>query len=140
MHGVHFHYCGCDIKIHSVVDISDESDTHVISDEHATAWEELYVPSIHAGEDPNRAPTEIAPSTPVPQEGEVPSISDTPHFEPDQGDPSPEEPATGVATMFETLIATIAKGPYVPSIIIRSRVTDTYRFSPSTFQVHTHIG
>ena len=66
--------------MHSVVDISDESDIPVISDEHATAWEELYVPSIHAEEDPNQAPTEVAPSTPVPQEGEVPSIPETPHL------------------------------------------------------------
>ena len=98
---MHFHYYGCDINISSVVDISSESDIHVISDEHATAWEELYVPSIHEREDPNRAPTGIAPSTPVPQEGEVPSIPDTPRFEPDQGDPSPEEPAIGVATRIE---------------------------------------
>ena len=37
-------------------------------------------------------------STPVPHEGETPSIPDTPHFVPDQGDPSPEEPSVGVAT------------------------------------------
>ena len=36
---VHIHYCGCDIQIHSVVDISDGSDVHVVSEEHATAWE-----------------------------------------------------------------------------------------------------
>ena len=86
------------MQIHSVVDISL---IHVISDEHAKAWEELYVPSIHAREDPNQAPTEIAPSTLAPQEREVPSIPDTPHFDPDQGDPSPEEPAIGVATRIE---------------------------------------
>ena len=54
--------------------------------------------STHTGEDPNQAPTEIAPSTHVTQEGEAPSIPDTPHFVPDQGDPSPEEPAIGTAT------------------------------------------
>ena len=48
-------------------------------------------------EDPNQAPTEVAPSIPTPLEGEVPSISETPHFQPDQGDPSPEEPAIRVA-------------------------------------------
>ena len=51
--------------LHSVVDVSDESDIPVISDEHATAWEALYVPSIHTREDPNQAPTEVAPSTHV---------------------------------------------------------------------------
>ena len=80
------------------MDVSDESDTPVISDEHATAWEALYVPSIHTKEDPNQAPTEVALSTRATQEGEAPSIPDTPHFNPDQGDPSPEEPATGIAT------------------------------------------
>ena len=81
------------------MDISDESDIH--AEEHAIAWEELYVPSIHSREDPSRAPTELAPSTPVSQEGEVPSIPDTPHLDPDQGDPSPEEPAIGIATRVE---------------------------------------
>ena len=37
-------------------------------------------------------------STHATQEGEAPSIPDTPHFYPDQGDPSPEEPASGIAT------------------------------------------
>ena len=69
-----------------------------ISEEHATAWEALYVPSVHTREDPNQAPTEVAPSTDVPQEGEAPSIPETPHFNPDHGDTSPEEPAVGVAT------------------------------------------
>ena len=59
------------LKIHSVVDITDESDIHVVSEEHATAWEELYVPSIHSREDPN-PPTELAPSTPVPKKGRHP--------------------------------------------------------------------
>ena len=99
--GVHISYCGFDIQIYSVVDVSDESDIPVISDEHATAWEALYVPSIHTREDPNQAPTEIAPSTPAIQEGEAPSMPETPHFHPDQGDPSPEEPAIGVATRIE---------------------------------------
>ena len=31
-------------------------------------------------EDPNRAPTEVAPSSPVPREGETPSLPGTPHF------------------------------------------------------------
>ena len=95
------HYCGCDIQIHSVIDVSNESEVPVISDEHATAREALYVPSEHTWEDPNQAPTEIAPSTHDAQEGETPSIPETPHFVPDRGDPSPEEPAIGVATRIE---------------------------------------
>ena len=92
------HYCGCDIQIHSVIDVSDASDVPGISDEHASAWEALYIPSVHTQEDPNQALTEIAPSTRSAKEGETPSIPETPHFEPDQGDPSPEEPAIGTAT------------------------------------------
>ena len=82
------------------MDVSDESTPYVISDdsdEHATAWEALYIPSTHTREDPNQAPTEIAPSTHVTQEGEAPPIPDTPHFAPDQGDPSPDELAIGTA-------------------------------------------
>ena len=70
------HYCGCDVQVHSVVDVSTESDIPVISDEHATAWGELYVPSDDRLDDPNQAPTEVAPSTPVPHE-EMLSIPDT---------------------------------------------------------------
>ena len=66
--GVHLHYCGCDIQIHSVVDVSDESDVPVISDEQATAWEALYVPSVDTRKDPNQAPTEVAPSPHATQE------------------------------------------------------------------------
>ena len=33
----------------------------------------------------------------ISEEGEAPSIPDTPHFQPDQGDTSPEEPAVGTA-------------------------------------------
>ena len=92
------HYCGCDIQIHSVIDVSDESDDLCVSDKHATAWEALYVPSVPTREDPNQAPTEVAPSTRDVEEGEIPSVPETPHFKPDQGDTSPEEPAVGTAT------------------------------------------
>ena len=72
------------------------------SDGHATAWEELYGPfAMTRKRIQHQGPTEIAPSMPVPQEGEAPSIPDTPHFDPDQGDPSPEEPAIGIATRIE---------------------------------------
>ena len=166
------------MRIHSFVDISDESDIPVISDEHATAWEALYVPSIHSREDPNQAPTEVAPSTHVTREGEVPSIPETPNFEPDRGDQSPDEPAIGTATRVvakermtqtppllsrliqgyldhtgiehahiikwtmesEIQIVIIAREPLVLFTTIRLQATDIYRFSPSTFQAHTHIG
>ena len=45
----------------------------------------------------HQAPTEVAPSTHDVEEGEIPSVPDTPHFKPDQGDTSPEEPAMGTA-------------------------------------------
>ena len=85
------HYCGCDIQIHSVIDVSDESEDPCVSDRHATAWEALYVPSVPTREDPNQAPTEVAPSTRDVEEGETPSVPETPHFKPDQGDTSPED-------------------------------------------------
>ena len=65
---VHIHYCGCDINTQSVVEISEGSDIHVVADEHATAWEELYLSSVPSRGDPNRAPTEVAPSTPAPHD------------------------------------------------------------------------
>ena len=92
------HHCGRDIQIHSVIDVSDESEDPCVSDRHATAWEALYVPSLPTREDPNQAPTEIAPSTRDDEEGEAPSVPATPHFNPDQGDTSPEGPAKGTAT------------------------------------------
>ena len=49
-------------------------------------------------EDPNQAPTAVAPSTRDVEEGEIPSALETPHVKPDQGDTSPEEPAMGTAT------------------------------------------
>ena len=97
--------------------VSDESDVPVISDEHATAWEALYVPSKHTREDPNQAPTEIAPSTQVAQEGETPSIPDTPHFDPDRGDPSPTEPAIGVATRIQAKERMTQKPPLLSGLI-----------------------
>ena len=100
--GCSTHYCGCDSQIHSVVDISDGSDVQVVSPEHATAWEDLYVPSIppHA-----RIPTKhrqklhLLPQFHMKERHHQYQI--TPHFDPDQGDPSPEEPAIGVATKVE---------------------------------------
>ena len=59
--------------------MSDEGDDPCVSDRHATAWDALYVPSIPAREDPNQAPTEVATSTHDVEEGEIPSVPETPH-------------------------------------------------------------
>ena len=88
--------------IYSRIEVSEGSDIHVVSDENDSAWETLFVPSTSSHRDPNRAPTEVAPSTPVLKEGETPSIFETPRFDPDQGDPSPDERAIGVATKIES--------------------------------------
>ena len=76
------HYCGCDIQIQSVVDVSDDDE----------------VPSVA---DPNEAPTEVAPSIPAMEEGETHSIPETPHVEPEHGALPPVDDAVGVATRIE---------------------------------------
>ena len=109
---VNIHYCGCDVKLYSVVEVGSESDVPVISDEH--------VPSVDPRQDPNQASTEVDPSSPARQEGETPSIPDTPCFHPDQRDPSPEEPAIGVATR----IAAKERMTQTPPLL--SRLTQGY--------------
>ena len=66
-------------------------------DERALAWEALYVPSTSDEKDPNKAPTEVAPSFPDKEQGEPPSIPETPHCDPEQGDVSPEDLTRGEA-------------------------------------------
>ena len=114
---MHVNYCGCDIKKQFVVEVSEGSDIHVVSDEHDSAWETLFVPSTSSHRDPNRAPTEAAPSTPVPQEGETPSIPEKPYFDPDQGDPSPDDPAIGVVTTIESKKRMTQTPPLVSRLI-----------------------
>ena len=92
------HYCGCDIQLQSVITVSEEGETPCDYDEHTLAWEALYVPSTPDGMDPNKAPTEIAPSIPDVEQGETPSIPETPHYDPAQGDVSPEDTVRGEAT------------------------------------------
>ena len=92
------HYCGCDIQLQSVITISDEGELPSELDEHALAWEALYVPSTLDDRDPNKAPTEVAPSIPEEEQGETPSIPATPHYDPEQRDVSPEDAAKGEAT------------------------------------------
>ena len=90
------HYCGCDILLHSVVAVSDDDEVPTISD--SSRWASLYRPLEPTMADPNAAPTEVAPSTPALEEGETPSIPETPHLEPDQGAIPPEGEVVGVAT------------------------------------------
>ena len=92
------HYCGCDIQLQSVITVSEGEETPSEPDGHALAWEALYVPSTPDERDPNKAPTEVAPSIPDAEQGETPSIPETPHYDPAQGDVSPEDPAKGEAT------------------------------------------
>ena len=93
------HYCGCDIQIQSVVAVSDDGEVPVISD--SSEWASLYRPLLPSVVDPNEAPTEVAPSTPLVEEGETHSIPETPHLEPDQGASSPVDDAVGIATRIE---------------------------------------
>ena len=58
------HHCGCDIQIQSIITVSDEGELPREPDEHALAWEALYVPSASDERDPNKAPTEVALSSP----------------------------------------------------------------------------
>ena len=93
------HYCGCDVQLHSVVAVSDEDEVPVISD--SSSWASLYRPLAPTLVDPNEAPTEVAPSTPVVEEGETPSIPETPHIQPEDGALPPADTAVGIATRIE---------------------------------------
>ena len=81
--------------------MSDGGGAHTLSDTTKEEREVLFVPSSSSHRDPNRAPTEVAPSTPVPPDEETPSIPETPKFDPDSGRPPSGEPAIGVATKIE---------------------------------------
>ena len=93
------HYCGCDIQLQSVVAVSDDDEVPVISD--PSSWVSLFRPAPPPIADPNKAPTEIAPSTPVMEEGETHSIPETPHMKPEQGALPPGDEAVGIATCIE---------------------------------------
>ena len=85
--------------MHSVVAVSDDDEVPVISD--SSSWASLYRPISPTLVDPNQAPTELAPSTHVVEEGETPSIPETPRLEPENGASPPEDGAVGVATRIE---------------------------------------
>ena len=93
------HYCGCDLILHSVVAVSDEDAVPVISD--SSSWASLYRPIAPPIVDPNDAPTEVAPSTPALEEGETPSVPETPRLEPDKGALPPMDEAKGEAVRIE---------------------------------------
>ena len=56
----------------------------------------LQTDGTHIGRS-NKAPTEVAPSTPVVEEGETPSVPETPHLIPDDGATPPVDRVVGVA-------------------------------------------
>ena len=91
------HYCGCDIQLQSIITVSDEGELPREPDEHALAWEALYVPLASDERDPNKAPNEIASSSLEEEQREIHSIPETPHGDHDQGDVSSKDPAMGVA-------------------------------------------
>ena len=109
------HYCGCDIQIQSVVAVSDDGEVPVISD--SSEWASLYRPLLPSVADPNEAPTEVAPSTPLVEEGEAHSIPETPHLEPDQGASSPVDDAVGAATRVEGKEAMTQTPPFLSRLI-----------------------
>ena len=60
----------------SVVTVDDEDEAIIIPE--STKWASLYRPMELPPRDPNAAPTEIADSTPLLNEGETHSIPETP--------------------------------------------------------------
>ena len=74
--------------------------TFMLSPKNMTQHGKTFI-SFHSFARGSQPSTEVAPSTPVPHEGETPSIPETLRFDPGQGDPSPEEPAIGVAIRLE---------------------------------------
>ena len=76
-----------------------------------------FVPSESSHRGPNRAPTLVAPSAPVPQDEGTPSVPETPRFDPAKGDPSPDDPAVGVATKIEAKDRVTQTPPLVSRLI-----------------------
>ena len=82
-----------------MVDVSDADEVPVISD--SSSWASLYRPVRPTLADPNKASTEAAPSTHVVEEGETPSVPETPHLIPEDGATPPVDRVMGVATRVE---------------------------------------
>ena len=72
------HHCGCDVRLQSVVAVSDDDEVPVVSD--SSSWVSLFRPIPPSIVDPNKAPTEVAPSIPATEEGETHSIPETPAY------------------------------------------------------------
>ena len=87
------------MQIQSVVAVSDEDGPLIVPE--STEWASLHHPTELSPHDPNKAPTELAPSTPLAEEGEAHSIPETPKLMPCRGAYSPEEVAGGSATRIE---------------------------------------
>ena len=75
------------------------------------------MPSESSHRDPNRALTAVASSTPFPQDEETPSVPETPSFNPEQGDPSPDDPVVGVGTRIEAKNRMTQTPPLVSRLI-----------------------
>ena len=118
------HYCCCDIYLGSVIDVSNGNGAHTLSDDTKEYWEAHFVPSSSSRRDPNRSPTEVAPSTPVPQEEEAPSVPEPPRFNPDHRGTPPEEPAIGIVTKLEAKDG-ITQTPPLLSRLIRGHLEHT---------------
>ena len=92
---------------------SDARGAITLSDFADDEWRALFVPSLSSHRDPNRVPTKVAPSTPLPLIEQAPF----PKFEPEDGvDPLPE-PAVGIATRIEALDGSTQTPPLLSKLI-----------------------
>ena len=95
--GMHANYCRCDVYVGSVIDLDpDSGGTVTLPDTSEEDWDVIFAPSSSSHRDPNRAPTEVAPSTPLPPTEEAPSIPETPKFVPEEGADLLPEPVGGL--------------------------------------------
>ena len=110
-----------------MVAINADDEVPVISD--SSGWASLYRPLEPTVADPNKAPTEVAPSTPVVEEGETPSVPETPHLEPEDGAIPPGDGVVGVATRIEGK-ETMTQTPPLLSRLIQGYLDQTSFSSP----------
>ena len=90
---VHTTYCGCDIYIHSALEVSDEISVQTVSDEAKEAWEAIFVQHRHTGIQSEHPRLLLRQHL-----SHLNSIPETRCFDREQGDTSPDDPAIGVAT------------------------------------------
>ena len=103
------------MQLQSFVAVSDEEEVPVVTE--SSEWASLYRPMELPPQDPNEAPTEVAPSTPAIEEGETPSIPETPIVTPDQGASSPGQAAGGQATRVDGREAMTQTPPLLSRLI-----------------------